>query len=322
MGLGALALATGVAAATLPDDPALHKPITLAVKGEALSDVMKLLHDQTGVELKVQNEVADQKVTIFVDGKPLREVMEGLVTVLQYTWSAQTANGHGLYEIGESEQARIGRETEWQKMVAKTWDDLDATLKRRAALTVNAAELQAEMERFRAVAENERNKVWGEREKMMRQRDTPVAAAMSGDLAISRLYCHLSTEAMAALKAGNYVRFDSQSPDPAWKLPADVVEYLAPFVRTEEWVRPELPHRRGESGTNDRTPVWDNYAVTLQASTDPHGVSLGTTVIPRSSAVKEVHRDVQVRQCYRLRPTEIPDSRYPSSPAKDAGQGS
>jgi len=52
------------------DDPVLKKPVTLAVKGEALADIMPMLQDQTGVLLRVSADTADRKSTIFVDNKP------------------------------------------------------------------------------------------------------------------------------------------------------------------------------------------------------------------------------------------------------------
>ena len=74
----------------LPSDPALDKPVTFALKGEAISDVVKLLTKQTGVRFKTSKEVSDQKVTIFVDEKPLKEVMEGITTLFQWQWHVST----------------------------------------------------------------------------------------------------------------------------------------------------------------------------------------------------------------------------------------
>jgi hypothetical protein len=68
------------------DNQPMSKPVTLAVKGESLLDIAAMLSKQTGVKLRVTKDIAEQKVTIFVDSRPLKDVMDGLSTI-GYRWS-------------------------------------------------------------------------------------------------------------------------------------------------------------------------------------------------------------------------------------------
>lgn len=82
-GLLLLGMAAGYSS-DLPNEPALDKSVTLVVKGEDLSEIMLMIEKQTGARVRVAKEIAYQKATIFIDDKPLREVMEGLSSLLGY----------------------------------------------------------------------------------------------------------------------------------------------------------------------------------------------------------------------------------------------
>jgi hypothetical protein len=70
----------------LANNQPLSKPVTLAVKGESLSYIAGMLGKQTGVKLRVTKDITEQKATIFVDFRPLKDVMDGLSTI-GYRWS-------------------------------------------------------------------------------------------------------------------------------------------------------------------------------------------------------------------------------------------
>lgn len=59
-------------------DARLARPVTLAVKGTALSDLCAALRQQTGVSLAAGPSVADEKMTVFCERAPLRDVMQQL----------------------------------------------------------------------------------------------------------------------------------------------------------------------------------------------------------------------------------------------------
>jgi RNA polymerase sigma-70 factor (ECF subfamily) len=71
-------------------DGRLTEKVTLACKGVALSDLCAHLSAKTGVPLAAGPSVADEKVTVFCEKVPLREVMRQLSRPFGYTWLRST----------------------------------------------------------------------------------------------------------------------------------------------------------------------------------------------------------------------------------------
>jgi RNA polymerase sigma-70 factor, ECF subfamily len=67
-------------------DSRLTQKVTCAFKGMALSDVCERLRADTGVHLAAGPSVADEKVTVFCEKLPLREVMRQLSRPFGYAW--------------------------------------------------------------------------------------------------------------------------------------------------------------------------------------------------------------------------------------------
>jgi RNA polymerase sigma-70 factor, ECF subfamily len=90
--VAAAGLAGPAAAATGPQNEAeivddrLTRKIKLAVKATALADLCAQMQADTGVHLAANPSVADEKVTLFCEKLPLREVMRQLSRPFGYTW--------------------------------------------------------------------------------------------------------------------------------------------------------------------------------------------------------------------------------------------
>jgi hypothetical protein len=67
-------------------DDRLAREVTLERKAEALSDLCERLRTDTGIRLTAGRSVADEKVTVFCQKRPLREVMRQLSRPFGYTW--------------------------------------------------------------------------------------------------------------------------------------------------------------------------------------------------------------------------------------------
>jgi hypothetical protein len=67
-------------------DPRLTREVTLDQKGTALSDLCDRLRADTGIQLYAGRSVEDEKVTLFCEKLPLREVMLQLSRPFGYTW--------------------------------------------------------------------------------------------------------------------------------------------------------------------------------------------------------------------------------------------
>jgi RNA polymerase sigma-70 factor (ECF subfamily) len=83
-------------------DPRLTQKVTCAFKGTALSDLCEKLKSDTGVHLAAGPSVADEKVTLFCEKTPLREVMRQLSRPFGYTWlrSGQAFRRSGVRAFG------------------------------------------------------------------------------------------------------------------------------------------------------------------------------------------------------------------------------
>jgi hypothetical protein len=67
-------------------DTRLAREVTLQQKGTALSDLCARLTRETGIRLTAGSSVADEKVTVFCQKQPLRDVMRQLSRPFGYTW--------------------------------------------------------------------------------------------------------------------------------------------------------------------------------------------------------------------------------------------
>ncbi|MHB1002084.1 MAG: hypothetical protein ACYC27_22825, partial [Armatimonadota bacterium] len=106
--------------------PNLNAPVTVAVKGYSLDELATLLQKQTGIPLRVDKDIADSKVTIFVDDKPLIQVMKGLETLFQYKWYRKDFNEKRIYQF--TNPSRANKLTSYGASVSELWDKLDKEL--------------------------------------------------------------------------------------------------------------------------------------------------------------------------------------------------
>ncbi|MCX6376948.1 MAG: hypothetical protein NTU88_13105 [Armatimonadetes bacterium] len=217
-----VAFASVMYAAPLPDDPALAKPVTLAVKGEALTDVLKMLQKQTGVRLRVDRDIADQKVTIFVDQKPMKDVMNGLSTVFGYRWSQETVSGSRTYRLWEDEKTRRDRENQRQRAYVRAWEQVDAIFEYMTQFAqLKNDELKRLVDRLDAeTAEKHDNET---------RLKLAAAKNLSTDprsMAVVGFYQTLPESVMSTIKSGMTVHYDSASAEPEWKMPESVAGQL------------------------------------------------------------------------------------------------
>jgi putative zinc finger protein len=88
-------------------DPRLDRAVTLAQKGTALSDLCEMLRVETGIDLKAGPSVADEKVTLFCEKTPLRQVMRQLSRPFGYTWlRSRQGMGDRSWGLGKEEPSR------------------------------------------------------------------------------------------------------------------------------------------------------------------------------------------------------------------------
>jgi hypothetical protein len=90
--------------ANLSQNPLLQRRITVWLKMEPLRDALRTIGKQTGVALRCQDAIADEKVAIFVRERPAHEILTQLAGALRYAWR-KDEDAYVLYVPDETRQA-------------------------------------------------------------------------------------------------------------------------------------------------------------------------------------------------------------------------
>jgi hypothetical protein len=255
----ATGLPTGAAqppTASRAQDARLLRKVTLHEKGVALSDFCAEVQAQTGVELSASRTVADEKVTVFVEERPARDVMREVARLFSDFWSRSGIEGKYRYMLEQDLKSQLEEEE------LRNRDQ-------HAALLA----LDAEMERYRPYLDmgiDQLKKLYAEsRSKYGRLSPVVHNAAWAG----MQLYFRLTPSDRAALMAGQELVFRPDAASPDRRLPVD-------------WSRPILESSGGEEEVNGvRTPWVDIPGISvkqlqLQLTRSELGqLSLGTTVL-------------------------------------------
>ncbi len=107
-GLLCVAVALGLLSAVLAqpakllDDPLLQRRMTVWLKMEPMRDALRQIGRQTGVSLRCQDAIADEKVAIFVEERPAHEILTQLAKALRYEWRKHEDGGYLLYVPDET----------------------------------------------------------------------------------------------------------------------------------------------------------------------------------------------------------------------------
>lgn len=271
-------------------DARLDKPVTLAVKGEALSDIMPIIEQQTGVRLRVAHDIADQKATIFVDDKPLKEIMAGLQTVFGYTWSYTDFEGKRSYTLSMPGRLRREREDWRRKATDKAWPDFEAEIKRLADIPVKSTE---------------------ELDKMLKEADPAHASWVDGlagmydeerrKRTIARLYRTLSPDQRNALRDGMTICYDLNSPEAAWRIPTEIEREFRDTLTVFYGLAP-----RPFGGEFVKRKEFDALSVEISLSQSPDKLSVEAyeSVGPCTSPMSGLTVEVYEKRLERLAPTK------------------
>jgi RNA polymerase sigma-70 factor, ECF subfamily len=259
--------AVGAAGMMLPAekeiiDDRLTRKVTLAFKATALSDLCDHLRSTTGIHLVAGPSVADEKVTLFCEKLPLREVMRQLSRPFGYAWlRSGTALGAGGGASGaETVRPNAQRPPPNAPYRYELVQDLRSQLleeelrnrDRHQALLA----LEKEIERFRPYLDLSPD------EALARSKNAPLAERklleQFADLAWGpiQMYFRLSPQDLASIRGGQWLIF-SQEPRPGERpLPPEIARGILQSLREERIIRRP-----------------DGFGVTTDV-TDPRGVPL------------------------------------------------
>jgi RNA polymerase sigma factor (sigma-70 family) len=203
--------AAGAAGLMLPEserevvDGRLLKKATLALKGTALADVCEQLRAETGVHLAASHGVADEKVTVFCQKTPLREVMRQLSRPFGYTWTRTTRDGQYRYELLQDLRSQL----------------LEEELRYRDRNAAFLA-LEREMERYRPYLDLKPDEALA-RAKTAPPAEKPLLEKLAGfGWGPIQTYFRLSRQQQEALRAGRELTFSQEPRADEQPLPADI----------------------------------------------------------------------------------------------------
>jgi Putative zinc-finger len=88
-------------------DARLAREVTLRQKATALADLCERLRSDTGIPLTAGQSVADEKVTVFCEKLPLRDVMRQLSRPFGYAWLRSGKPGEYKYELVQDLRSQL-----------------------------------------------------------------------------------------------------------------------------------------------------------------------------------------------------------------------
>jgi RNA polymerase sigma-70 factor, ECF subfamily len=255
----------GPAAATLQNeaeiiDDRLTRKVTLAVKAVALADLCEQIRADTGIQIVAGPSVADEKVTLFCEKLPLREVMRQLSRPFGYTWlRSKREGGEYRYELVQNLRSQLLEEELRNRDRNAALLALDREMQKYGPY-LNLSPDEA-LTRLQTTAPDEK--------KLLEQ----LAGAGWGPI---QLYFRLSTQEQAALRAGQELRFSPEPKPGESLLPADVARGVLQARREGRFVRTSTPSQEGSQGSPD---LQHRFAQADEADTLP------PSAVPEAQAV-------------------------------------
>jgi hypothetical protein len=196
-------------------DPRLSHEVNCAFKATALSDLCDQLRSETGIQLSAGSSVTDDKVTLFCEKMPLREVMRQLSRPFGYTWlRSKREGGDYRYELV-------------QDLKSKLLEEELRNRDRNAALIA----LDREIDRYRPFLDLSPDEALA-RAKTASPDEKKLLEKLSGSgWGPIQMYFRLTSQQLAAVRAGQEVKF-SQQPNPGEQpLPSDVARGVFQCLR-------------------------------------------------------------------------------------------
>jgi hypothetical protein len=174
-------------------DARLVREVTLQQQATALSDLCDRLRGDTGIRLETGQSVADEKVTIFCEKLPLRDVMRQLSRPFGYTWLRSGKTGEYRYELVQDLRSQL----------------LEEELRNRDRNAALLA-LEKEIERFRPYLSLSPDEALA-KAKTAPAAEKPLLEKLAGvGWGPIQMYFRLSPQQLAALRAGQFVFFSEE----------------------------------------------------------------------------------------------------------------
>jgi hypothetical protein len=191
-------------------DARLFRKVTLQLKAVSLADFCAEMQAQTGVDLRADRAVADEKVTVFVKEQRARDLMRVVARLFGDFWLRTGAEGAYRYELSQDLKAQLAEEELRNR-------DLDAAL----------LALDAQMAKFRPYFDMSFQQLERASEQSRKNYLLLFDLMHNGGWGGMQLYHRLTPAECAALVAGQELVFRPDAPNPDRRLP-------------DKWQRPML----------------------------------------------------------------------------------
>ncbi|MGC8783912.1 MAG: hypothetical protein ACP5RN_05950 [Armatimonadota bacterium] len=112
---------SAVAQSNLDSDDRLNVQVTLHYHVVSLSDLVRDLQKQTGVQMEVLRDIMDEKATVFVESKPAWEVMGKMASVFLLRWERKKSGGYRLVPDADARKWERDFLALREQMVDRLW---------------------------------------------------------------------------------------------------------------------------------------------------------------------------------------------------------
>jgi hypothetical protein len=214
-------------------DERLSAEVTLRLNGEALKDAAAVLEAATGAKISVDQDIAEDKVTIFCKGQPASEVMIQIAKLFGYHYRAQRIAGEPRYTLFTDDATRALEQKLKRRAIDGVFDQINKVVARyvREAPTPEDHEKLRESVKQRAREFAERWRASGGEvssdETSSFDEDIMLTTFCLPHRSIPLLYSRLSEGQIDALKDGQDVVFANYEYQGAYPIPDDLVGLLA-----------------------------------------------------------------------------------------------
>ncbi|MCW3054499.1 MAG: blaR0 [Chthonomonadales bacterium] len=111
-------------------DARLNRKVSIAAEGIPIRDLLALLTQKTGVLLKADDYVADDKIILFTPSRPLRDILDDIAALYNDTWLAgPTQDNKNFFRLVRLRDARDYEDGLSQDMNRKMLAQMDAQIK-------------------------------------------------------------------------------------------------------------------------------------------------------------------------------------------------
>jgi beta-lactamase regulating signal transducer with metallopeptidase domain len=96
---------------SLDDDPALKQKVLISAEGVPMIDLLALVAQKTGVQIKADGFTADDKIILFGPSRPLKDSMADMAALFNDTWLHSKNGSRHTYRLTRNPRAREYEET-------------------------------------------------------------------------------------------------------------------------------------------------------------------------------------------------------------------